>query len=96
MNILNWNVKGLSKPKRRRLLKDLLLQHHIDIVSSQKIKRIKFKDRMLNAWRGRNFSPEGEKIKRRDAFTYLMIRLISLATVLLIIVFNNGRLYLFC
>jgi exonuclease III len=51
MNILNWNVKGLSKPKRRRLLKDLLLQHHIDIVSSQKIKRIKFKDRMLNAWR---------------------------------------------
>jgi exonuclease III len=35
MNVLSWNVRGLEKPKKRRLVTEILYTHHIDIVSIQ-------------------------------------------------------------
>jgi exonuclease III len=43
MNILSWNVRGLGKPKRRRLVTKILYTHHIDIVSIQETKKSEFK-----------------------------------------------------
>jgi mRNA deadenylase 3'-5' endonuclease subunit Ccr4 len=47
MNILNWNVRGLGKSKRRRLVKDMLLFYNIDIVSLQETKKEEFKNKTL-------------------------------------------------
>jgi exonuclease III len=47
MNILSWNVRGLGKPKRRRLVKEIIFTHHIDIVSIQETKKSEFKERTL-------------------------------------------------
>lgn len=47
MNIFSWNVRGLGKLKRRRLVRDMLLNHHIDIISLQENKKSTFKDRTL-------------------------------------------------
>lgn len=52
MNIISWNVRGLGKPKRRRLVRDVLADHYINIVSLQETKKEDFKDRTL-----KNFSP---------------------------------------
>jgi nitrate reductase NapE component len=47
MNILSWNIRGLGKPKRRRLIRDILYEHLIDLMSLQETKKEKYKDRML-------------------------------------------------
>jgi exonuclease III len=47
MNILNCNVRGLGKSKRRRLVKDILSTHNIDIISLQETKKEEFKNRTL-------------------------------------------------
>jgi exonuclease III len=47
MNVLSWNVRGLGKPKRRRLVTEILYTHHIDIVSIQETKKSEFKKRTL-------------------------------------------------
>jgi hypothetical protein len=47
MNILNSNVRGLGKSKRRRLVKDILSTHNIDIISLQETKKEEFKNRTL-------------------------------------------------
>jgi exonuclease III len=44
MNIISYNVRGMCKPKRRRLIKDILYNHQIDLVSLQKTKKESFKD----------------------------------------------------
>lgn len=50
MNIISWNVRGLGKPKRRRLVIDVLADHYIDRVSLQETKKEDLKDRTLNNW----------------------------------------------
>jgi exonuclease III len=40
MNIINWNVRGLEKSKRTRLVRDILLEHKINLVGLQEIKKI--------------------------------------------------------
>jgi exonuclease III len=47
MNILSWNVRGLGTVKKRRLVKDLLYIHSIDLVNLQKTKKSEFKERTL-------------------------------------------------
>jgi exonuclease III len=41
INILSCNIRGLGKSKRRKLVKDILLEHKIDVVSLQEIKKRK-------------------------------------------------------
>jgi exonuclease III len=47
MNILSWNIRDLGKPKKRRVIRVILNEHSIDLVSIQETKKYKYKDRML-------------------------------------------------
>jgi exonuclease III len=48
INILSCNIRGLGKSKRRKLVKDILLEHKIDVVSLQEIKKKEeFRERTL-------------------------------------------------
>jgi exonuclease III len=47
MNIMSWNVRGLGKPKRKRLVREILNTYKIDIVSLQETKRKDFKEKKL-------------------------------------------------
>lgn len=44
MNIISWNARDLGKSKGRRLVKEILIEHHIDIVSIQETKKKDFKE----------------------------------------------------
>jgi exonuclease III len=39
MNLLCWNARGLGSTKKRNILHDLIIDHHIDIVAIQKTKK---------------------------------------------------------
>lgn len=49
LNILNWNVRGINSSRKRAILKDLLVQHKIDIVLLQETKREHFSSRILKS-----------------------------------------------
>jgi hypothetical protein len=48
VRILNWNCRGLNKPKRKTLLKNYLLKKKIDLVGIQETKIMDFAQRTLD------------------------------------------------
>jgi exonuclease III len=48
MHILYWNCRELGKFQRKRLLKDYILDHHIDIVAIKETKLESLPSRTLN------------------------------------------------
>ena len=49
MNILNWNIRGMNAPRKRRILKDLLKDNHVDLVAIQETKKDDFSPRVLRS-----------------------------------------------
>lgn len=49
MKVLNWNARGLNAPSKRRILRDLILEHHIDIIAIQETKKETFTNRALRS-----------------------------------------------
>ena len=49
VKFLNWNARGLGLATKRRYLRDLLSDNHIDFVSIQETKKELFHDRSLRA-----------------------------------------------
>lgn len=49
MKILNWNARGLNAPKKRRILKDMIITHKIDIIVIQETKKDSFTHRILTS-----------------------------------------------
>ena len=47
MNFLNWNARGLNSYKKRQILHDILVDHHIDILAIQETKKEQFTNRIL-------------------------------------------------
>lgn len=49
MKVLNWNARGLNAPKKRRILRDMILEHKIDIIVIQETKKDTFSHRILKS-----------------------------------------------
>lgn len=49
MRVLNWNARGLNAPKKRRILKDLILDNSIDLIAIQETKKENFSLRILKS-----------------------------------------------
>lgn len=52
MKILFWNVRGLGKSNRRKLVKDHILQEELDIVALQETIKLDFEDWELKEMAG--------------------------------------------
>jgi exonuclease III len=48
VNVLCWNCRGLGRAKRRRLLKEYIVDNKIDILGIQETKLESLPDRTLN------------------------------------------------
>lgn len=49
MRILNWNARGLNAPKKRKILKDLIIDNSIDLIAIQETKKESFTLRTLQS-----------------------------------------------
>jgi hypothetical protein len=49
MNLLCWNARGLGSSKKRNMLHDLIIDHHVDIVAIQETKKQTFSTRILRS-----------------------------------------------
>jgi len=49
MNIFKLNIRGLGKPSKRRLLRDLLKEDPIDIVTMKDTLKAKLTDRIIKS-----------------------------------------------
>ena len=49
MRVLNWNARGLNAPKKRRILRDLILDNSIDLIAIQETKKENFSLRILKS-----------------------------------------------
>lgn len=47
LNILSWNIRGLGKAKRKRLVRVVMIEHKIDIIALQETKLESIKERTL-------------------------------------------------
>jgi exonuclease III len=52
MRILFWNVRGLGKSNKRKLVKDHILQEELDIVALQETIKLDFEDWELKEMAG--------------------------------------------
>jgi hypothetical protein len=48
-NILSWNVRGLNRPDKRMMVRNLLRQWHVDIVCLQETKLELISKRVINS-----------------------------------------------
>lgn len=49
MKVLNWNARGLHAHNKRRILRDMITTHKIDIIAIQETKKESFTHRILKS-----------------------------------------------
>lgn len=49
MNFLNWNARGINSSKKRQILHDMIIDHHINLIAIQETKRETFNSRILKS-----------------------------------------------
>ena len=49
VKLFTWNARGLGRPLKRRLLRDYLISHSIDIIGILETKKESFTERTLNS-----------------------------------------------
>jgi hypothetical protein len=49
MKILNWNIRGLGLPEKRRYLKEFVFKEHFDILCIQETKKTDFSQHFLDS-----------------------------------------------
>lgn len=49
MKVLNWNIRGLNAPKKRRALRDIISSNKIDVIAIQETKKETFTHRILKS-----------------------------------------------